>query len=322
VILLPASRQLRIPRQLEDTKEAGRWLAILVGVIVIESFALWGYQALAGAVPKSIAPGLKLPIMAVLGAVMLFILFVPLGLVALAARIWINRTLGQADYDRALSRAQTAAKLIPFQFGNVLFGPEQGRILLTAAHYDEAEAALYAALEKGQEAGTAGNVQYECLDLLGQVMLEQERFDEAIQCLEGAIDIRPDQSAAYDSLAGVYLWMGDQPGQALELTKQALTLYKPRRLFGRVAAPAMWMNRAWALAQLRRDKANEAYDRAFALMKSESKPALADLHCRAGAVCYGQGDMDTATHHFEQAIQLDPTGRAGQLARRALQAEQ
>jgi Tfp pilus assembly protein PilF len=78
---------------------------------------------------------------------------------------------------------------------------------------------------------------------------------------------------------------------------------------------------AWALARLgRRQETEEAIENA---LKATAKnvPDLAITYHRAGLAMQALGEEAAARDYFERAMQTDPSGRRGTLAKAAMQAE-
>ena len=58
----------------------------------------------------------------------------------------------------------------------------------------------------------------------GMILLELERFEEAVPCFEKVIEIRPDVLEAHELLIGLYENLGNFP-RALELTERVLNMH-------------------------------------------------------------------------------------------------
>jgi tetratricopeptide (TPR) repeat protein len=80
-----------------------------------------------------------------------------------------------------------------------------------------------------------------------------------------------------------------------------------------------WALKAWALACLgRSSEVASAIDSALSATNKKVLPDLAATHYRAGMAMQALGNITSANEHFKQAMDLDPQGRRGALAKAAL----
>lgn len=159
-----------------------------------------------------------------------------------------------------------------------------------------------------------------CLFNLGYALLLQERYDEAMRCLESAIQICPNSSNAYASLADVYLYRDVDPERALELIEQG------EQFFGLMSyayglGVAIRGSRAFALALSGQHlEAEKALAQGFREVNKKQKPALASLYLSAGHVKRLAGKQAEAVADFNRVREIDPSGIFHDLANRALRA--
>jgi tetratricopeptide (TPR) repeat protein len=286
------------------------FLAILYGVLWLLPRLLSGLS--------DMPPFLALPVG--LGFALVFVLL-PMQLMMIVPYLWIFRPWSRADYETSLRRVNFMKKYHPMRS---VYQTLPGFILLNSGRYAEAEALYRTAYDKVKNINTQGLMQYELMNNLGLALLELGRVDEAARYLQSAIQIRPDRNNAYDSLAEVYLRSSMYPEHALGLVEQALSHTKPPKGLNRwlsiTSTPAiLHMNRAWALALVgRQEEARALMDQQLANPQTKALPLLADLHYRAGMIQRVLGNDSAARVEFQQALDITPQGRGGQLARAEL----
>jgi predicted O-linked N-acetylglucosamine transferase (SPINDLY family) len=134
----------------------------------------------------------------------------------------------------------------------------------------------------------------EAYNALGQVLLDQQRIEEAAACFTRATELAP-QLAQPQLNLGVARMMRGKFAEAVEPLRRAVAI-NPQ-----LAPP--WLNLGGALQSLRRiDEAANALERAVAL---EPTPhALNGL----GLLRMAQARIDEAIATFRRAVELDPTG--------------
>ncbi|MGD0013733.1 MAG: tetratricopeptide repeat protein [Bryobacteraceae bacterium] len=229
----------------------------------------------------------------------------------------VLRAMNRADYDEALRRIGWLGHL-PVSKAALLY--LKGTALLFAGRQLEAEQALREALAAGQAEG--GERQSFTLVNLGRALLEQERHEEAMRALEGALELRPNGAAACSTLAEIYLRQGVEAQAVLELTRRGLARkwnaplqrQADRGVFGH-----LWADRAWALFLLgRHAEAEQALQEAGKKTGDRFRPGVAGLHYRMGRALLAGGRTSAAVEQFHQARATDPGGKDGVLAEHAL----
>ncbi|MEO8608240.1 MAG: tetratricopeptide repeat protein [Chloroflexota bacterium] len=187
-------------------------------------------------------------------------------------------------------------------------------LLINVGRIEEAERLSYAVLMRADvinllRAGFR-------LKKLGFGLTMVAQYEKALPLLEAAIQILPSDSDVYDQLALWYLERHDDSERALQLTEIALDFTAPEAGAMRAIYQA---NNAHALALTGQD--NRADVALTAALKSSNKlpaPASAEIHRQAGYVRLAQNNREAAVEHFQKAIELDPNGIYGKLARRVL----
>ncbi len=192
-----------------------------------------------------------------------------------------------------------------------------GTVLLFAGYYAEAEAIFRECLQMGN---MDNHFLGFALTNLGYAFAHQGRYPESIQAFEEAHGLEPHMGYPLHGLAETYLFEGTQPQRALDLT----TDYLHNHLSDPISTPLAWAeilaDKAWALALLGQPmRAKVTLVEAFKKMDQSFKPGMAGIHFRAGQV-YKIDEHARALKLFKRAIEFDPEGSWGKLARQALQA--
>ena len=160
--------------------------------------------------------------------------------------------------------------------------------------------------------------QVSLLDLLGDALKAQGRYEEAGKCLQASIDMGDSGlgSARFD-LAELLLAQGAEPLRALALIDEAMRTAK-----GRVAAkmaPSRLATRAWALALLgRRQEAEQAIEQAVRVRRESYAALFAVTHLNVGMALLAMDQPENAIEHFRAAHEADRDGKYGALALRQL----
>jgi hypothetical protein len=294
----------------QDLPPFGRYFLLCLGGLLILGLLELGSKWL-----SSTLPGVMLFIS--IASIALF----GLGLIWIGATIlpiyWVSFAVHQADYATALNRTAWLQRRRGRNAETLFI---EGTVQFLAGHLSLAEALLCQSLAEGQRRGEFTNSV--ALENLGCVLLEQGRYDEALQKFEDSLKVDPKRGGPYNSLGEIYLRQGIEPQRALELIDQALRYKRATwrsRTFDRHMFGEIWGNRAWALALLNREReSNEAIQRGFQETDRKFKPALAGLHWRTGQARRLLGDTPGAIDHFQQATRSDPIGLYGHLAAQAL----
>lgn len=292
------------------------WLKRVPGALLgtILSLLVWA----GGSLLMKATGNFLLTTLLLVGGGFLVAVILPASLFILPA-IWVQLAQRQADYGEALRRVEFARRFRPDPFLQAVHGVVLGE----AGRHQEAEQCLRQVLAAPQ--GKTPQVQSMALDGLGYVLMEQERYEEAIQAFEGAIAILPQVSDPYGGLAELYLRQGVQPQRALELANQALQRKQQSaksflvRWLGGGEIAALHATQAWALALMERPaEAEQAMAQALSRIDRDDKKTSAALYYRAGQVMRLLDDQAAAVEHLGRARQLDPKGNAGRLAARAM----
>jgi tetratricopeptide (TPR) repeat protein len=158
---------------------------------------------------------------------------------------------------------------------------------------------------------------------LASVLMEQERYPEAIAFFENAGRAWPDRGSNHRGIAEVWLRQGREPAEALEHARQAVEIdrqaagMKKEALDSRLGEDLGVL--AWAVAASSSDlgAVESLLAEAFPLVGNQTKPVLAELHFHAGRAYAVLKIPGKSGDHFRHATQLDPQGIWGRLAQAA-----
>lgn len=129
--------------------------------------------------------------------------------------------------------------------------------------------------------------------LLAATLQGQGKYQEALECLEQVIRLKPDHAEAYGNRGVVLIELG-QPELAVESCEQAIRL-KPD-------FAEAYYNRGNALVDLRRlEQAVENYEQAIRL-----RPDFAEAYSNCGNALKDMGLLEAAVESQGQAIRLNP----------------
>jgi tetratricopeptide (TPR) repeat protein len=190
-----------------------------------------------------------------------------------------------------------------------------GSMLNQIGRIEEAEKELRKCAALRQE-GQLASIAYSSH---GQVLVELERYDEALKCFETSRRYGPDRGGPDRDTAQMHLIRGNSD-QALKFAKSALEKEtasggdkESRELNMREALATL----AWAVATTDRDR--EEVDRlaaeAIPPPDTRAPSSCAEVHVHLGKAYAALGDSAKSEWHFEEAARIDPNGSWGRAAR-------
>lgn len=193
----------------------------------------------------------------------------------------------------------------------------RGKMLFELGQLSEAEASLRdaLALERDERRMALSN------EALGFALMEQERYDDAIDCFEGCIRVWPDRGCGHRAVAEAWLRAGGRTGEAVYRARRALEIQRKAPKLSdeihNVKLSAALATLAWAVAADSADAAQveRLVEEAVPLLADEPKPMLAQVHFHAGWAYSILGEAEKSAYHFAQAMSVDPHGNFGRLAR-------
>lgn len=218
------------------------------------------------------------------------------------------------DYATALEKAESlkdgSSKTAEYCFFH-------GTMLQHLGKLAEAEASLREGLSMEESPQRRALV----FNTLGSVLMDQERFPEAIAFYENAGRTWPDRGANLRGIAEVWLHQGRELPEALDHAQQAVEIdrkatgMKKEALDSRLGEDLGVL--AWALAANGKpaQEVDSTLAEAFHLCGSGTKPVLAELHYHAGRAYAELHDTEKSREHFCQAAEIDLQGQIGRKAR-------
>lgn len=175
--------------------------------------------------------------------------------------------------------AKPARSLLPETLRQALALHQQGQLTQAQTKYEEVLAVQPR--------------HFDALNLLGVIALQRGNPATALELLDSAIEIDPNNAAVHFN-RGAVLQQLNRPEESLASYDQAIAI-KPNYA-------ESFCNRGLVLAQLKRwDAALASYDRAVAI-----KPDFAQAHFNRGIVLKELGRWDEALAGYEQAVSLEP----------------
>jgi tetratricopeptide (TPR) repeat protein len=162
-----------------------------------------------------------------------------------------------------------------------------------------------------------------CEDLLGHVLMERGRWDEAAACFRDCILKLPNRGGGHRAIAEGLLRRGERNEAALDAARLGVAADRAKAAHGKLGKEEAAISLseslaflAWALAKNRAGPAEveSALKEAFALCGENTKPVLAELHFCAGHAYAGLGKTNDSTRHFKCAAEIDPIGNYGRLS--------
>jgi tetratricopeptide (TPR) repeat protein len=242
------------------------------------------------------------------------ILLVPTVYHLLAVNL-LNRAAKRGDYDGALNIIRWTNFYNPSGIEALRMS---GHILVAAGRYREAEDTLRRSLASSQARQSYGSA----LEYLGDALLEQGRYDEAMRSYEAAVHAFPWRHRPYRGMAEMLLRRGEKPELALEYIEKVLDFsglsWWQRKGNGN-PQDDYWALKSWALVGVgRTSEVAEAIENALKHTGKNSAPDMAATHYRAGMAMQALGNESAANEHFKLAVQFDPHGRRGALSKAAM----
>ncbi len=192
-----------------------------------------------------------------------------------------------------------------------------GSMLHYLGRFGEAEASLRAGLFLEVDSRKRALV----FDTLASVLMDQQRFTEAIECYEHASRAWPDYGASRRGIAEVWLRQGRESPEALKQAQQAVAIDKRATgvsrevLEHRLGEDLAVL--AWALAVNSAGAGTVEFvlSEAIRLCSTGAKAILAQVHYHAGKAYLALQSARKSEEHFCRAAEIDPQGIFGVMAR-------
>jgi tetratricopeptide (TPR) repeat protein len=160
---------------------------------------------------------------------------------------------------------------------------------------------------------------------LGHLLLEMQRYDEALECFETSLRHWPNRGSSHRDIAEASLRRGGHTSEAVKSAQLAVKEDRSKdNLAGSPEAQEVYNTNlaedlstlAWAIAEDSRERAqvDRLVDEAVTLLGPGTSPA-AQVHCHSGRAYLALSDSRKSEHHFEEAARIDPNGLWGRSAR-------
>jgi len=193
----------------------------------------------------------------------------------------------------------------------------RGKMLYQLGRLKDAEASLREGLALENDKRRIALSQ----EALGSVLVELERYNEAIECFEVSGRLWADRGCAHQEIAEALLRRGGASAEALARARRAANIDHSSQAMNAEIHNLNWSEAlatlAWAVAEHFKDAAEveRLLAEALPLCGNESRPIRAQLYYHAGRAYAALGQTETSTRQFEQAMAIDPHGNYGRLAR-------
>jgi tetratricopeptide (TPR) repeat protein len=192
-----------------------------------------------------------------------------------------------------------------------------GSLLHQLGRFTEAEARLRAGVPLEEDNRQKALV----YNTLASVLMDQQRFSEAIAFFENAGRAWPQRGANHRGIAEVWLRQGREPAEALDHARQAVEIdrgasgLKQQALDSRLGEDLAVL--AWALAESSgsRSEVEAHISEALALCDKNTKSTLAEVHYHAARAYGGVGAQQECLQQLQRTLELDPAGLWGGMAR-------
>ncbi len=233
----------------------------------------------------------------------------------------IDETLAayrKGDFEEGLRIAETM-KGNPMLQGPYLFF--SGTMLMHLGRFQEAEQRL----RRNLTAQTGAQSTALAYSSLGQLLLELQRYDEAVECFETSLRHWPERGSGHRDLAEACLRRGGQASDAVQWAR--LAVLEDRSRISPADSPKLrevcdinlgedLATMAWAVAEDSRDRpqVDSLVDEAVPLVRGAVSPS-AMVHYLSGHAYLALGDSVKSGQHFYEAGRIDPNGLWGRSAR-------
>jgi len=192
----------------------------------------------------------------------------------------------------------------------------RGTMLHQLAKFSDAEACLREGLPLQPDARSQALTS----NVLGTVLMDMERYPEALSCFEDSIRVWLDRGTGHREIAEVWLRQGRNLPEALARARRAVEIDRaspalsPETHNYRVGEDLALL--AWAEAANSADapRVDALLAEAFPLCATGSKMVQAQQHYYAGRAYSALRLLEKAAEHFLEARTVDPQGQFGRLA--------
>jgi tetratricopeptide (TPR) repeat protein len=158
---------------------------------------------------------------------------------------------------------------------------------------------------------------------LGELYLEQSRYDDALRCFEASLRDWPRRGATHRAIAETLLRRGDDPAGALKWARLAVEEDRASRTSTQEVRETNLGEDlgtlAWAVAVASHDGAevDRLVSEALSVVGTHLVTSSARVEYHSGLAFAALGDTARRARHLENAARIDSRGRWGRAARAA-----
>lgn len=217
------------------------------------------------------------------------------------------------DYETALQQAEGLKHGLSKTPEYCFF---RGTMLHQLGKFSEAEASL----REGLALETEARRQALASNVLGTVLMDMERYPEALSCFEDSIRVWLDRGTGHREIAEVWLRQGRNLPEALTRARRAVEIDRASLALSaethdyRVGEDLALLAWAQAANSATAEQVDALLAEAFPLCASGSKMVQAQQHYYAGRAYLALRLLEKAALHFREARAIDPQGQFGRLA--------
>lgn len=192
----------------------------------------------------------------------------------------------------------------------------RGTMLHQLGKFSEAEASL----REGLALETEARRQALASNVLGTVLMDMERYPEALSCFEDSIRVWLDRGTGHREIAEVWLRQGRNLPEALTRARRAVEIDRASPALSaetheyRVGEDLALLAWAEAANSSNIERVDALLAEAFPLCASAAKMVQAQQHYYAGRAYSALQLLEKAAEQFLQARTVDPQGQFGRLA--------
>ena len=192
----------------------------------------------------------------------------------------------------------------------------KGCMLMQLGQFGAAQALLHAVAQGATDPRAGAMVN----NVLGQVFLEEQHYDRALECFRTAQALWQERGGADRGIAELWLRHDGDSAEALRSARRGLEKERANKGFSVDSKNTSLCEQigtlAWAVAVESHDAAevDRLVTEAVGLTAANPVCSTAQMHLHFGHAYAALGDAEKSARHFEEAARIDPNGLAGRTA--------